>query len=57
MYGWEVSQFTGIEREEPYTVSVVLLKGLSDLFFSNPIYNVVLEPGGDASELVQPPLQ
>ena len=57
MYGWEVSQFTGIEREEPYTVSVVLLKGLSDPFFSNPIYNVVLEPGGDASELVQPPLQ
>ena len=52
MYGWEVGELTAIERAEPYTVNVVLMKGHGKIFFANPTYRVVLEPGGNASMFI-----
>ena len=52
VYGWEIGELTAIERAEPYTVNVQLLKGRGTIFFANPIYRVVLEPGGNASMFI-----
>ena len=50
VYGWEVAEFIGFEREEPYTVELVLIKGFLELFFSGLRYDVVLAAGGNASK-------
>lgn len=53
VYGWETTEFVGPEREEQYSVEIVLRKGLLDLFFSGLRYDVVLAAGGNASKTIE----
>ena len=39
-----------MERDESYSVKLVVDKGLADLYFLGLRYDVALVPGGNASE-------